>query len=83
MAVRDPKTEKLRIEIYRRMTPQERMQIAAQLYEEGIANMRAAILDRHPNLSEQALNREMRRRLLPRALFLQVEAHLKDHNQGL
>lgn len=83
MAIRDLNTEQIRVDIYRRMTPQERMNIAAQIYEEGIANMRSAILDRHPNFSEHALKREMRRRLLPRSLFLEVEAHLKDHNRGL
>ncbi len=78
MAVRDPATEQLRIHLYRRMTPQERIRIAAQMYEDGIANMRAAILDRHPDLSELALAREMRRRLLPRALFHQVEAYVNE-----
>lgn len=81
MAVRDPETEQMRVNIYRQMTPQERMLIAAQLYEEGIANMRAAILDRHPDFSEIELEREIRRRLLPRALFLQVEAYIKERNQ--
>ena len=78
MAVRDPKTEQIRVDIYRKMTPQERMLIAAQLYEEGIANMRAAILDRHPDFSTSELTREMRRRLLPRPLFLQVEAYINE-----
>ena len=31
MAVRDPKTEQLRVDIYRQMTPQARMLIAAQM----------------------------------------------------
>ena len=81
MAVRDPKTEQLRIEIYRNMTPQERMLIAAQLYEDGIANMRAAILDRGPNLSEREIEREIRRRLLPRQQFLRVEEYIKQRGQ--
>lgn len=82
MAVRDPKTERLRVEIYRSMTPEQRMWIAAQIYEEGIANMRSAILDRHPNFSEEEIRREMRRRLLPRHLFLEVEAHLKQRKSS-
>lgn len=81
MAVRDPKTEELRVNIYRQMTPQERMLVAAQIYEDGIANMRSAILDRHPTLSPVELEREMRRRLLPRPLFLKVEAFLKERDQ--
>ncbi len=82
MAVRDPETEQLRVNIYRQMTPQQRMIIAAQLYEEGITNMRAAILDRHPGYSETELAREMRRRLLPRALYQQVEAYINERNQS-
>jgi len=83
MAVRDPKTEQMRVNIYRQMTPQKRMLIAAQLYEDGIANMRSAILDRHPDFSEIELESEMRRRLLSRPLFLQVEAYLNERQQGL
>jgi hypothetical protein len=81
MAVRDQETERVRVNIYRRMTPQKRMIIAAQLYEEAISNMRSAILDRYPDLSELELEREMRRRLLPRPLFLQVEAHINARHR--
>ncbi len=78
MAVRDPESEQLRVNLYRQMMPQARMLIAAQLYEKGIANLRAASLDQHPGFSEVEREREMRRRLLPRPLFLQVEAHLNE-----
>ncbi|MEZ4709272.1 MAG: hypothetical protein R3A44_18835 [Caldilineaceae bacterium] len=78
MAVRDPDTEWLRVQIYRRMTPQERMWIAAQMYEDGVATVRAAILDRQPNLTPPELQREVRRRLLPRDLFEKVEAALAE-----
>lgn len=83
MAVRDPRTEQLRVDIYRQMTPQARILMAAQMYEEGIANMRAAILDRHPEYDETELEREMRRRLLSHRLFLQVEAYINERNRGL
>lgn len=81
MAVRDPETEWLRVQIYRNMTPQERMWIAAQMYEDGVAIVRAAILDRQPGLSPQELQREVRRRLLPRDLFEKVEAALAERAQ--
>lgn len=71
MAVRDAQTEWLRVKIYRQMTPQQQMRLAAQLYEEGIANLRAAILDRTPDLAPEELERQVRRRLLPRELFEQ------------
>jgi len=82
MAVRDPKTEQLRVDIYRQMTPQARILIAAQMYDDAMANMRSAILDRHPEYDEIELEREMRRRLLPRPLFLEVQAYIDERNRG-
>lgn len=81
MAVRDPKTEQIRIDIYKQMTPQQRIEIASQLYRVGIANMRSAILDRNPQLSELEIEREMRRRILPRRLFREVEAYIEELRQ--
>ena len=78
MAVRDAETEWLRVQIYRRMTPQERMWIAAQMYEDGVSIMRNAILDRQPHLSPPEVAREIRRRLLPRDLFEKVETALAE-----
>ncbi len=76
MAVRDPQTEWLRVQLYRQMTPQQRMWIAAQMYEDGVDIARASILDRYPNISPEELERQLRRRLLPRHLFEQVENYL-------
>lgn len=76
MAVRDSATEWLRVQIYRDMTPQQRILIAAQMYEDGVDMVRSAILDRHPNTTPKELERQIRRRLLPRHLFEKVEAAL-------
>ena len=76
MAVRDPKNEWLRVKIYRNMTSQQRILLAAQMYEDGITMVRSSILDRHPDISQQELDRQVRRRLLPRNLFEKVEAAL-------
>ena len=78
MAVRDLKTEWLRIKIYRNMTPQQRILMAAQMYEEGVAMARSAILDRHPKITQVELERQIRRRLLPRNLYEKVEAALRE-----
>ncbi|MFN8487426.1 MAG: hypothetical protein U0350_07535 [Caldilineaceae bacterium] len=80
MAVRDSRTEGLRVQIYRQMSPQQRMWIAAQLYEDSISIIRSAILDRNPNLPPDALKRQIRRRLLPKSLFQKVEAALAERN---
>ena len=76
MAVRDPKNEWLRVKIYRNMTSQQRILLAAQMYEDGINMVRSSILDRHPDISQQELDRQVRRRLLPRNLFEKIEAAL-------
>ncbi|MBP7962863.1 MAG: hypothetical protein KBG20_08245 [Caldilineaceae bacterium] len=82
MAVRDPEIEKLRVDIYRQMTPQTRILMAAQMYEDAMTNMRSAILDRHPEYDEIELEREMRCRLLSRPLFLEVQAYIDERNRG-
>lgn len=68
MAVRDPETEWLRVQAYRRMTPAERMEIAAQMYEDAIALIRSSILFRNPDIPPDDLEYEIRRRVLPRGL---------------
>ena len=78
MGIRDPQTEWLRVQIYRRMSGEQRIALAAEMYEDGVAIVRAAILDRYPDIGADDLKRQMRRRVLPRSLALQVERHLQD-----
>ncbi|MCX6046441.1 MAG: hypothetical protein NT075_15165 [Chloroflexi bacterium] len=78
MAIRDPQTEWIRIQLYRQMTPQQRMWLAAQMYEDGVAIARSSILDRYPNISPEEMARQLRRRLLPRHLFEEVEKYLAE-----
>ncbi len=73
MAVRDKRTEALRVQIYRRMTPEQRMLIAAQMFEDGVEIVRGSILDRHPDWSPEEVEREVRRRVLPRGMADMVE----------
>lgn len=68
MAVRDPDTEWLRVQAYRRMTPAERVTIAARMYEDAIALIRSSICYRNPDISPEDLEFEVRRRVLPRGL---------------
>ena len=68
MAVRDPDTEWLRVQTYRRMAPAERMEIAARMYEDAVALVRSSILYRNPDISPDDLEYEVRRRVLPRGL---------------
>jgi len=68
MAVRDRQTEWLRVQMYRAMKPEERIWIAAQMFEDGVSIVRSSILDQHPNISPEELERQVRRRVLPRGL---------------
>ena len=72
MAVRDSRTEWLRVKLYRQMTPQERLEAAAELFEGGIELVRGAILHRYPEISPEELHWQIRRRVLPRGLAEKV-----------
>jgi len=68
VAVRDKQTEWRRVQIYRRMTPDQRLLIAMQMFEDGLQIVRESILDRQPDISEEDLRLEVRRRVLGRKL---------------
>ena len=69
MAVRDdPEIERLRVQLYRRMTPQERIEVAAQMFEWAVAMVRDSIRQRYPDIPPEELWRQIRRRILPRGL---------------
>jgi hypothetical protein len=72
MALRDERTERTRVSLYRRMTPEERILIAAQLFEDGVAIVRASILDQNPAISAEELRERIRERVLPRGLAREV-----------
>lgn len=78
MAVRDERTEWMRVQMYRRMTPQQRILIAAEMFEEMISIVRSSILDRNPDISPEELQREVRRRVLPRGLAEKVWAAMDE-----
>jgi len=79
MAVRDPETEWVRVQTYQRMTPAERMAIAARMYEDAVALVRSSIIYRNPGISPDDLEYEVRRRVLPRGLAELTEAARRAH----
>jgi hypothetical protein len=64
MAVRNPETEWVRAQIYRRMAPAERMEIAARIDEDAVSLVWSSILYRDPGISPDDLEYEVRRRVL-------------------
>jgi molybdopterin synthase catalytic subunit len=81
MAARDARTEWLRVEIYRRMTPAERMEIAARMYEDSVALVRSSILLRTPGVSLEELEYEVRKRVLPRGVAELTEKARRAHGR--
>ncbi len=65
MSVRDPKTEALRNEIYRRMSGSEKIEIAMKMREQALEMVRDSIRRRRPEISEDDLEFEVRKRYLP------------------
>ena len=78
MAVRDPRTEWMRVKIYRGMTPQRRLDIVCSLNQTNRDLAMSNIQQTHPNWSPEEMKRELRRRLLPRDLFEKVERTLSE-----
>jgi hypothetical protein len=81
MAVRDPQTEWLRVQIYRCMTPAERMEIAARMYEDSVSLVRSSILQRRPGISAEELEYEVRMRVLPRGMAELTEQARRAHGR--
>lgn len=80
MATRDDlNAERLRVSIYRRMPPEQRLLIAARLFEEGVELVRASIRQQQPEISDQALRQAVRERVLPRGMARQVQQALAAH----
>jgi hypothetical protein len=50
------------IEIYRTMTPQQRLQIAFELYETARTLVRAGVRHQHPELDERQVEQEVLQR---------------------
>ena len=55
MAVRDPRTEWLRVKIYRGMTPQRRMRLTFDLMDMAQRSMIANIKLMHPSITDAEL----------------------------
>jgi hypothetical protein len=73
MAERDPKTERLRVEIYRRMTGGEKVAIAMRMRAEALEMVRASIRLRQPDISEDDLEFEVRKRYMSPGMAEQLE----------
>jgi hypothetical protein len=64
------------------MTPQRRLDIVCSLNQTGRDMALSNIRQSHPDWPTEELQRELRRRLLPRDLFEKVERALKERRLG-
>jgi len=63
---RDRRTEAIRIAIYRRMAPEQKLLIAAKMYDDAVQVVRDSVRDQHPEMSAEEAEIEVRRRVFPR-----------------
>jgi hypothetical protein len=67
-----PDAEKVQVDIFRRMGPEERLQSAAHLSETCRTLLAEGIRKRHPNYDEEQVRLAVIRCLLPEDLFLRA-----------
>ncbi|MGZ3514413.1 MAG: hypothetical protein ACXU9L_10785 [Thermodesulfobacteriota bacterium] len=70
--------EKVQIEIFRRMSPEKRLQSAALLSETCRTLLAEGIRNRHSNYNEEQVRLALIRCLLPEDLFLRVYPNARD-----
>lgn len=83
MAVRDPKTEWLRVKGYRAMTPQRRFEIAQGLVRTGRMTVERAIARQRPNLSPREFEIELWNRIYGRAWAARMRGVLRKGRQDM
>lgn len=64
-----PSTEQLQLEMFRRMSPDEKLALAAELRQTNLALLRAGIRARRGDLPEEELRLEVLKAILPARLF--------------
>src|SRR6185503_7154577 len=83
MAVRDPKTEWLRVKGYRAMTPKQRLEIAQGLVETGRLTVARAIQRQCPNLSAREFEIELWNRIYGRAWAKRIRSMSRSGSRSM
>lgn len=79
MSVDDPKTAAIRTEIYRRMSGEEKIALALKMNRDAIAMVRDSIRRRRPDISEDDLEFEVRKRCLGKELAELTEPMRREY----
>lgn len=83
MAVRDLKTELIRVKGYRAMAPQQRFEIGQSLVRTGRMTVERAIQRQRPNLSPREFETELWNRIYGRALAEQLRGTTRKGKQDM
>lgn len=70
--------ERVQIEIFRKMTPEQRLQLAAQLTRIHRKRLTISVRRRHPEYDEDQVRLAVIRSTIPEELFFAAYPHAKD-----
>lgn len=73
-----PEAERAQIEIFRKMTPERRLHIAAELTQLVRKSLAEGVRLRHPNYNQEQVHLAVIRLTLPENLFLKVYPQAKE-----
>lgn len=79
MSTDDPQTEAIGTEIYRRMSGGEKIALAMKMRRQAIAMVRDSIRRQRPDLSEDDLEFEVRKRYLPPGIVEAMEPMRREY----
>jgi len=73
-----PEAERVQIEIFRKMTPERRLRVAAELRQLVRKSLAEGVRMRHPDYNEEQVHLAVTRLTLPEKLFLKVYPQAKN-----
>jgi len=73
-----PEAERVQIEIFRKMTPEQRLRVASELTQAERKSLAAGVKMRHPTYNDEQVRLAVIRLTLPEELFLKVYPHAKE-----
>jgi hypothetical protein len=73
-----PEAERVQIEIFRKMTPERRLRVAAELRQLVRKSLAEGVRMRHPDYNEEQVYLAVTRLTIPEKLFLKVYPQAKN-----
>ena len=73
-----PEAERVQIEIFRKMTPERRLQLAMELTQTSRNLLASGVRLRHPEYDEEQVHFAVIRLTIPEKLFLAAYPHAKE-----